>query len=408
LRPRKAGPGATRDEERIARLEGELYDLDGGLLDDIIDDTLDGFRMKSKTAGQQQVSAPEQQLLSGTVVTEGIQRFPSTVVGEEEAYDQERDLSDDEQSGDPAERVIGGPGIGGSLPTPPPIPQRRAAIGAIQELSEDDVKFLKFAFVYDMPVQLQSRNPKQSGLSSRLRYEKYKSASTLRAVKNRGGMWKDILWDFSRGYIDFRHISGAAGMVELMRCKIDLGIAQSPTSFVDSLGNVVTVDHFSSMSLVESLQQDYALAAIEHIEGLSHRVQRQLQKALGETTLTQFAHCCASRIMINEPLTVAEAQASEHAAEWRAAMDEEIGNLNHFGCFEKVPRSEALKHGRLVKSKWVFKVKYNDHNTVQRFRARLVAKGFTQVPGSDFYETQLTSFLIQSLSFQLFSIFFYY
>ena len=85
------------------------------------------------------------------------------------------------------------------------------------------------------------------------------------------------------------------------------------------------------MSLVESLQHDYALAAIEHIEGLSHRVQRQLQTALGETTLTQFAHCCASRILINEPLTVAEAQASEHAAEWRAALVEEIENLNNFG-----------------------------------------------------------------------------
>ena len=40
-----------------------------------------------------------------------------------------------------------------------------------------------------------------------------------------------------------------------------------------------------------------------------------------------------------------------------------------------------------MKSKWVFKVKYNSDNTIQRFRARLVAKGFTQVPGSDFYET---------------------
>ena len=59
LRPRKAGPGATRDEERIARLEGELYDLDGGLLDDIIDDTLDGFRMKAKTAGQQKRPSPQ-------------------------------------------------------------------------------------------------------------------------------------------------------------------------------------------------------------------------------------------------------------------------------------------------------------------------------------------------------------
>jgi len=33
------------------------------------------------------------------------------------------------------------------------------------------------------------------------------------------------------------------------------------------------------LSLVESLQQDNALAAIEHIEGLSHPVQRQLQKS---------------------------------------------------------------------------------------------------------------------------------
>ena len=259
------------------------------------------------------------------------------------------------------------------------------------------MKFLEFAFVHDQSIQLQGKNPKQSGSASRLRYEKYKSATTLREVKHRGGTWKDILWDFSRGYIDFRHISGAAGMAELMRRKIDSGIAQSPASFVDQSGNVVAAHNFGSMSLVESLQHDYALVAIEHIEGLPHRVQRQLQTALGETTLTQFAHCCASNILTNEPLTVAEAQASEHAAEWRAAMDEEIANLNHFGCFQKVPRSEALKHGRLVKSKWIFKVKYNDDNTVQRFRARLVAKGFTQIPGSDFYETYSPVFSYTSL-----------
>ena len=42
-------------------------------------------------------------------------------------------------------------------------------------------------------------------------------------------------------------------------------------------------------------------------------------------------------------------------------------------------------------------VKYNDDNTVQRFRARLVAKGFTQVPGSDFYETYSPVFSYTSL-----------
>jgi hypothetical protein len=77
--------------------------------------------------------------------------------------------------------------------------------------------------------------------------------------------------------------------------------------------------------------------------------------------------------------------AFEHAEQWKEATQEEINNLTKFGCFEKVPREEAVKHGRLVKSKWVFKVKYNADNSIQRFRARLVAKGFTQVPGFGFY-----------------------
>jgi len=40
----------------------------------------------------------------------------------------------------------------------------------------------------------------------------------------------------------------------------------------------------------------------------------------------------------------------------------------------------------------------NDENTVQRFRARLVAKGFMQIPRSDFYETSSPNFSDTSLS----------
>ena len=87
-------------------------------------------------------------------------------------------------------------------------------------------------------------------------------------------------------------------------------------------------------------------------------------------------------------MTVKEALASEHADEWQAAIDEEVNNLILYNCFEVVPRSEAMQHGKLVKSKWVFKVKYDRDNNPYRFRARLVAKGFSQSSAhGDFDET---------------------
>ena len=95
-------------------------------------------------------------------------------------------------------------------------------------------------------------------------------------------------------------------------------------------GYVVASNPLGHLSYEESVRMDYAIMACEHLDSQSYRTRRLLQRALGNQSLEEFAHCCASRIMIPEPLNVKEAMASEHAAEWREAIQEEINTLAKF------------------------------------------------------------------------------
>jgi hypothetical protein len=424
LRERKAGPGASRDEERLALLERELYDEDVDF--SLNDDRFHGFREEDKPQDGQ-VSRDGARSPRVAPIPPRVLDVPMNQQRSGDKHGQQRGAAEEDSSSDehdiqpaqlPATRPNSGSmarhnsgsdsgnsrplhsaSDGGASPRGAvlEIPKRRAAIGAKQDLTDEDMTFLEVAFVNDLPAEYQQRNPKSQTSASRVRYEKYKTARTLREAKTRGATWEDIKWDFARGYIDFKHVAGLVNLAEYRQHQVDRGISISPAAAVDESSNMVFSGHFGGLTLEESIQQDYAVMALEHIESLSYRNQRLLQRALGTETLVQFAHSCASRIMISEPLTVAQAMASEHAEEWRAAMDEEIGNLARFNCFERVPRSEALRHGRLVKSKWVFKVKYESDGTVQRFRARLVAKGFTQAYGTDFWDTYSPVFSYTSL-----------
>lgn len=41
----------------------------------------------------------------------------------------------------------------------------------------------------------------------------------------------------------------------------------------------------------------------------------------------------------------------------------------------------------IVDHKWIFRIKYNANGAIQRYKARLVEKGFQQSPGIDYFDT---------------------
>ncbi|KAH9803716.1 hypothetical protein KPL71_001892 [Citrus sinensis] len=68
---------------------------------------------------------------------------------------------------------------------------------------------------------------------------------------------------------------------------------------------------------------------------------------------------------------------------WMTAMQEEIEALHKNKTWELIP----LPHGRkAIGNKWVYKIKRDGNDQVERYRARLVVKGYAQKEGIDFNE----------------------
>lgn len=65
-------------------------------------------------------------------------------------------------------------------------------------------------------------------------------------------------------------------------------------------------------------------------------------------------------------------------------MQAKLQALNQMGTWEFVELPPG-KH--IVGCKWVDKIKYKANGAIKRYKAQLVAKGFTQIKGTDFMET---------------------
>ena len=97
-------------------------------------------------------------------------------------------------------------------------------------------------------------------------------------------------------------------------------------------------------------------------------------------TVDHYANMCR----VTEPITLKEALVSPNAKEWQEAADLEYESLLENETWDLV---DLPRERKAVGSRWVFRVKHHSDGRVERYKCRLVAKGYSQLYGADYDET---------------------
>jgi hypothetical protein len=103
---------------------------------------------------------------------------------------------------------------------------------------------------------------------------------------------------------------------------------------------------------------------------------------------------------IFEPKSYREAMNCQDSLHWSEGCDEEMDSLRESGTLIIQPLPDGAN---VIDSKWVFKVKLNSDGTctVARYKCRVVAKGFGQVSGVDFVESNIYAPVVRFKSLKI-------
>ncbi|GFY22341.1 retrovirus-related Pol polyprotein from transposon TNT 1-94 [Trichonephila clavipes] len=91
---------------------------------------------------------------------------------------------------------------------------------------------------------------------------------------------------------------------------------------------------------------------------------------------------------------------SRDASKWHDAMDKEINVMMERKVWDLVDHPDNIK---FLENRWVYTIKYDENNKIDRYKARLVARGNTQLRGESFDEvfSPVINFTIVRLFFTI-------
>ncbi|GFV99918.1 retrovirus-related Pol polyprotein from transposon RE1 [Trichonephila clavipes] len=108
----------------------------------------------------------------------------------------------------------------------------------------------------------------------------------------------------------------------------------------------------------------------------------------------------ALMVEVTIPNCYKQAIRSRDASKWHDAMDKEINVMKERKVWDLVDHPDNIK---ILENRWVYTIKYDENNKIVRYKARLVARGNTQLRGESFDEvfSPVINFTIVRLFFTI-------
>lgn len=150
-------------------------------------------------------------------------------------------------------------------------------------------------------------------------------------------------------------------------------VEPAPVQNVETVG----VPPRESLKEEEPVRRTYEDAFMEEVRNLGPVRERRMPNKF------QDYDCLFFDSEIANPDTVHEALNGKHSDQWKEAMKSEYSSLIKNDTWELVPPPEGKN---IIGSRWVLKAKRNEAGSIDRFKARLVAQGYSQVKGVDYEE----------------------
>ena len=101
--------------------------------------------------------------------------------------------------------------------------------------------------------------------------------------------------------------------------------------------------------------------------------------------LMQSAQCAATATPLdNKPLTYNNAIECPNTNLWLDTMAIELNMFKEISLYQEV---KAPPDCKIINSKWVFKIKRGPNGEINKYKAHLIMKGYTQVEGLNYTDT---------------------